>query len=39
MDQNVIRTDLLPESMALADAAILYCMGMLAVKYDDIDIV
>jgi|GEM_PF-2478246 len=29
----------LPESMALADAAILYCMGMLAVKYDDIDIV
>ena len=29
----------LPASISLSDAAILYCMGMLAVKYDDIDIV
>lgn len=29
----------LPDSISLADAAILYCIGMMAIRYDDIDIV
>ena len=29
----------LPKTISLADAAILFCIGMLAVRYDDIDIV
>ncbi len=29
----------LPKTISLADAAILFCIGMIAVRYDDIDIV
>ena len=29
----------LSKTISLADAAILFCIGMLAVRYDDIDIV
>ena len=37
-DKRNVEYDL-PDTISLSDAAILYCMGMMAVRYDDVDIV